>query len=556
LLAVDEGISTEEYRVRIVTQSELEIAGTDDTHQYTGSKWGRYLRSTETLYNLQKQYRERFVPLRELVRIHRGITTNCDDFFIVSDITTDALNSYTSARSFRDRYGVLRQQVESREIAIIQRSDGVELPIEKHRLRPILKTARDFSWFSTSHVESIDYAVYIPENRNDLSRLSRAYVEAGERESWHRAASFQALQNAGGNWYTLREADIAPILFIKTMQYTPLVLLNDAGLLANQRLYEIYPLEGVDAGALCAVLNSTLFACERYAAVKALGREGAIDIEVFSANALRTPDLRQLQDGDIERLQTAMAALSNREIQTMREGPLSEMGQAAAEAYISRHPVNPEIWPAELHDEARQEIDRIVLKCIGVPEREISGTIERMYNELVEHIRKLRVLELEAQTNRLGVSRSSAPNPRQLADEIWAGLIAVEGIESLAIPEAFLDDNDETITVYLPAANRITREEPRLFDINTVYACRVGRTRIELESAEQLDYVILLAEHGVAGDIPVPLNRERCLTITNNIKDYLELVISRLTSHAAEYSSDEEFRRKIIREGIKTLVRR
>lgn len=52
---------------------------------------------------------------------------------------------------------------------------------------------------------------------------------------------------------------------------------------------------------ILALLNSTVFACERYAAVKALGREAAIDVEVFTASSFRTPDLRRFSEGDVQR---------------------------------------------------------------------------------------------------------------------------------------------------------------------------------------------------------------------------------------------------------------
>jgi hypothetical protein len=168
---------------------------------------------------------------------------------------------------------------------------------------------------------------------------------------------------------------------------THLVLLNDAKVLANQRLYEVYPIEGIDAEALCAVLNSTVFACERYAAVKALGREAAIDVEVFSANSIKTPDLRLLNDRDIELLRNAMRELSKREVGPILEESLLQMTHSVATAYISRYPVSSQVWPDELRDSVRQEIDRLVLKSVGVTDKDVSHTREKLYNELTEHTR-------------------------------------------------------------------------------------------------------------------------------------------------------------------------
>ena len=221
-----------------------------------------------------------------------------------------------------------------------------ELPLETAHLRPIIKTARDVNRFITSVIDS-ELAVVITENRRQLSALTRRYVEAGEREGWHLLPSFAAIQEGEGNWYTLRTAEAAGILFIKTMQYSPIVLWNDAEMLTNQRLYTVKLNNGLDALALCGVLNSTIFACERYAAVKALGREAAIDVEVFSANAYKTPDIRLLSNRDVEVLRFAMRRLAEREVHMVVEEPLMRLGHAAAVAYAATTPINQDVWPRE-----------------------------------------------------------------------------------------------------------------------------------------------------------------------------------------------------------------
>lgn len=405
ILQAERDVNCEEFRIRIVSQAELEdegIVGGRDV----GSKWGRYLRSTDTLYALQDVLREAFTPLRQLGPVKRGITTNCDKFFIVSDVSLDALK-IEDQRAFRENFGVRRALVESGELRIVRRSDGYQQPLENIYLRPMLKTARDVEWFSTSQIENSHYAVTLQDGLPRLSEFARRYVAAGEREDWHLSPSFESIHESGGNWYSLRDAEPAPILFVKTMQYTPVVLLNDAGLIANQRLYKVEPVPGVSPLALCAVLNSTLFACERYAAVKALGREAAIDVEVFSANAFRVPDMRRIEASDLQSLESAMLELAVRRVGPMVEEHLLQLGLAAARAYVQRHPISPDIWPQELCNQTRQTIDRIVLKIIGVPQNEIEATRRTMCDELVAHTRRLRILELEAQLNRQGQAQNA-----------------------------------------------------------------------------------------------------------------------------------------------------
>lgn len=554
LLQTNEDISGEHFRVRILPQEALEESGQDGEQSYIGSKWGRYLRSTETLYSLQKQRPREFVPLRALGDIRRGTTTNRDDFFIVTDISEESLHSIKDARLFRSKYHVDRRRVEAREVRVVSRKDGVELALETLHLRPIIKTARDVKRFSTSHIDH-DFAVFLPGDRVDLSRLARAYVEAGEREGWHRAPSFEAIRDAGGNWYTLRESEFAPILLVKTMQYSPFVLWNDGELLANQRLYNLRPLAGVDPLALCAVLNSTIFACERYAAVKALGREAAIDVEVFSANAYRTPDIRRLSESQVDSLRDAMRSLANRDVGSMLEDELSETSYQAALDYAHRQQIQRGVWPAELVDSAREQIDEIVLRLIGVPLREIGRTRERIVNELLAHTRKLKILELEAQINRQGQDNDAHPSARNLADTIWRHVENDEKFQPQHVPDDFFPPSIRTRTLNLPPG-RSAIEHPNLFESNKRFVVRAGRTSMEFGSLEEALYVSMLSDYGVSGDVEIPVEPKICKKVVDDIQQYHTQFSELFQERAADVTSDEDFQRRIVKEGWKRTIER
>jgi hypothetical protein len=545
---------TTDYRIRTLRQDQLEEAGTEAGGNYVGCKWGRYLRSTETLYSLQKHHSNRWVPLRVLAPVRRGITTNRDDFFIVSDISEEAVRRVSGTRAFQDRFGVTRERVIAREVSIVRRKDGVELALDTRYLRPIIKTARDISSFVTQGLDH-EFAVVIPDDRQDLTCLANLYVAAGEREGWHQLPSFQAIQDNGGNWYSLRESDVAPILLIKTMQYSPMVLLNDARLLANQRLYTVRMLPGVDSVVLCAVLNSTVFACERYAAVKALGREAAIDVEVFSANAYKTPDVRELSSDDADSLRNLMLELARRRVGNMVEEPLMQLGRSSAVAYASQNPVSREVWPTELSDPVRERIDLIVLRLIGVPPDEVEQTRERMVNELVEHTRKLRLLELEAQINRQGTGGSHGTSPRQLADEIWTQLIESERLTPRRVPHDFLTPNEVASIVHLPVA-KVRVEQPDLFDAQRSFVVRTDRTVVFRGPQDQALYLTRLAELGAVGDVVVPGDPDTCRRMLAMIEEYREEFVALFGNRVAEVTSDNELHARIMNEGWKRVVNR
>lgn len=551
ILAESSDAENNNYRIRTISQRELEQLGVNEEGAYVGSKWGRYLRATSTLYRLQRQHSDRFVPLSRLASIQRGTTTNCDAFFLVKNVSAEALGSIHNAQQFRERYGVSRNQVADGHISIIRRRDNVAFALESRYLVPILRTARDYSWFNTAHVGSDYFAISIPENRAAVSRLAETYIRAGERERWHLSPSFRSVE---GNWYTLRNAtQIAPILFIKTMQYTPLVLLNDDGLLANQRLYNVHPHQGINELALSAVLNSTLFACERYAAVKALGREAAIDVEVFSARAFLTADITRYTDTMIGRLEETMRQLTQREVGPLLEEVLIHAGHAEAKAYIEHNSVNSGVWPAELRDETRQQLDRLVLSGLGVDESDIPQIQEGLYNDLTEHVRKLRLLELEAQINRRGASVGTDPSPRQLADEIWAQLIETETIQPRAIPDDFVDNSTELLSIHIPVG-RVSVGSRSLFDQGRFF-CLVGRTRVEFDTEDQMKYATFLANLGIAGTMEIPFDDDVCQTALQQMTQYLDEVTEVFSAAAAEITGEGELQRRIVREGIRRITR-
>ena len=420
----------------------------------------------------------------------------------------------------------------------------------------MLKTARDTYNFVTSQINDYGFAVYIRGKRDTVSDLARAYIRAGEREGWHRTSSFVKVAEAGGDWYTLRDAEPVPILFVKTMQYTPVVMWNDGQLLANQRLYKVRPLDGVNPLALFAVMNSTLFACERFGSAKALGREAANDVEVFTARGLFVPDVRRLSGDDIAKLGEAARELFSRSATSMLEEPLERLGLAPANAYVRQTAICKEVWPVELQNVSRHRIDEVLLKSLGISSKKAAEVRERIYNELVEHSRKSRLLELEAQVNRRGIANSSAPTPREHAESIWAELMTEGEVSIMDVPGDFIDRSIATHMLQVPTARCATIEGRSVFGEDSGFVGRFGRRLVEFDTEEALEYAVLLANNGICGDVTVPTDPDTCRKVTNAIRDYLVLVKTRFQQKAADITSDDGVQAKIVHERMREIVKR
>lgn len=79
---------------------------------YTGYKWGIFLRAPEVFAKLLRNCSDRFVPLGIIAKLRRGITSGCDDFFYPTDITDEALKTVQDHSKFEERYGIRRSQTD------------------------------------------------------------------------------------------------------------------------------------------------------------------------------------------------------------------------------------------------------------------------------------------------------------------------------------------------------------------------------------------------------------------------------------------------------------
>jgi len=79
--------------------------------------------------------------------IQRGVTTGCDDFFILTDVTAEALAAEKDPVEFKLRYRCPRKEVESGKVCIARSGDGSEHPIEAGFLLPEVQ--------SLMHIEAV-----------------------------------------------------------------------------------------------------------------------------------------------------------------------------------------------------------------------------------------------------------------------------------------------------------------------------------------------------------------------------------------------------------------
>ena len=231
-----------------------------------------------------------------------------------------------------------------------------------------------------------------------------------------------------------------------------------------------------------------------------------------------------------------------------------EAGLEEARVYAAQHPVSEAVWPKELRDPDRQQIDLLILRGMGLSAPDAEATRLRLYNELVALTRRAKLLELEAQVNRRGRG-GEAPSAVQLVDDLLAELTASGQATIRTLPDDFLPPGGDTVATSLPAG-KVTVGTEDLFNRGREYSLRFGRDHlVAFGSEEQRGLAVLLAAH-VRGELKLPKHAADCAATEGAIRHYLDDLLPRLEAGAAAITENKELRAKIIREAMKRLLPR
>ena len=76
----------DDLRVYCKPQKELWDEGFDDEMQeYTGSKWGKYIRAPQIFFTILEKAKDQLIPLKKIATVRRGITTGANEFFYLTE---------------------------------------------------------------------------------------------------------------------------------------------------------------------------------------------------------------------------------------------------------------------------------------------------------------------------------------------------------------------------------------------------------------------------------------------------------------------------------------
>jgi len=116
-------------------------------------------------------------------------------------------------------------------------------------------------------------------------------------------------------WFDLTGHRRALALWVKERQYRHFAPANPGNLIANCRLYEIYPPRELnDPDLWGGLLNSSIVFLSCYQYGRPVGNEGLWETMVVEANMMRVPDPRKVTGAQRRRLAEAFRVMNNRPV--------------------------------------------------------------------------------------------------------------------------------------------------------------------------------------------------------------------------------------------------
>jgi hypothetical protein len=497
---------------------------------YTGYKWGMFLRAPEIFFTLKRKCTNTLVPLGQIAEIKFGTKTGCDEFFFPYDITDKAVAETISDREFKDHYGIRRSDTEDIRILLAGKKE-VKL-IEAEYLEPEIHSLRDNKLIDIDVDRLARKVLMISKTKYEVRKqYVLKYIEWGEKQGYHEGTSVKGRISSDRGWYDLTWAPRPDLIFPKIQQYRHIISTNTSHLICNSSLLAVFS-QKVSPELLCAVLNSTITALFKQYFARIHGREGSLQLDVYSARIMPVADPREASNGVAKRLKKALAAMRSREAT-----PLVDVD--------SEEPA----LTGDLTFSDRQELDDAVLELLGFTNPKLRAAIQQeIYFEITKIYRQIRAGELVMRRYRSITARAGRPTPHSIADEIWDQLGDKPTFKS---PLDFLPPKIKLRGIDLPEG-RARIIKGNLFESNGV---QIGDVKFETDDMLSAILIKRLSDMGFVGKLPIPVDPLHCREVLEAHDEYVNQTNQAFNELAAALTSDENIQGRVVRELWKRMRR-
>jgi type I restriction-modification system DNA methylase subunit len=515
-------------------QSSLHEPALAYGRQYRGTKWGVYLRAPDFYFEMMRKFGGGTTPLGEIATVRYGFKSGCDDFFILEDISQEALAEEKDAAAFKLRYRCPRKLVADGKVCIARSGDGSEHPIETEFLLPEVQ--------SLMHIEKV--LIRTKDVRHRMLVVSQPksalkgkyvlhYIHFGERETFGTKIPTHKRPSCSSRklWYDISNYPVGNIILPIIVQYRHIISWNKNRLPVNHALMVVAGDPGISDKALAAVLNSTLTAFIKPFFSRKLGNEANTQLDVYAAKMLPVVGVSRLPKDAVKRLEAAFDALEERPVTGLVEERL-----LAAQNWdtLTDRDAEPRDVPEELKHADRQNLDREVLLALGVPKSEVESWLQRLYRETTKFFNAARLVEFQAMRNRLRTKKGRVASPHEIAREIFEEF---DRTRLRRLPEDFFDAAEPVDVFELPAGKAKLFEENDFLDATTLL---VGKEKLTLRHRAQAELARVCCDYGAGNFLKLPVSEAVCRRVLKDWSAHLGELTAEFRRLAAERTDDEE----------------
>jgi methylase of polypeptide subunit release factors len=552
------------YRLRIVKQGDLWDQGVSlgavmgEADKYYGGKWGLHLRAPDLWFDLIDRCGKNFSALGEIAIIRRGITSGKDSFFFPKDYSRDALTKYPNAKDFEAAYRVPRQEVESGEVSLILCGEGLSEvhPIESKYLESEIHSLMEIDGFTVTSADCSRKIILIDKKKKSLKgTYALQYIQWGESQNVHVGATCASRGTDEREWYDLTYSQRPDIVLPKIQQYRLISFLNPDNLYPASSLLGIYDLDKDYVKALCGILNSSVSIMSRILYARILGNEGNIQLDVYLAQMMLTPDIRKASSSLLLKIEKAFNRMSERKVLAfLSERRLREMSYRQKDKEDELEQLSN---ICELDMDDRHELDDAVLELIGLNNRkERKEYLDKLYRYLNEFFEWTRQKEEKAILNKAANSRRGKTQPSDIAKQIMTEIEERDQHLFKDYESNFLDSSKPFDTYDVPLEG-IPEVFSDLF-ISTGVKFNLGRKkRLEIATRTETQARLLceVTKWGIRGLVRIPYQEDECQKILNSYTIFMKQREDRIWQLIEERTKDEDIQQKIYEALITMLTK-
>jgi hypothetical protein len=516
---------------------------------YYGGKWGVFLRAPDLWFRFVNDFDKKLSPLGDIADVRFGVKSGKDCFFFPIDVSEKKLKKHSAPDKFRDIYGVERNIIKSGKVKLVLCGEGRgEIrPLESKYLEPEIHSLMEIEGFEVRPENCSRQILLVDKLKRELKdTYVLDYINWGEKQGFHKGATCASRVTENKEWYDLTGHKRAPALWPKERQYRHIAPANDNKLIANCRLYEIYPPEEFDNPDLWGgILNSTWTIFSSFQFGRPVGNEGNWSTMVIDVNMMLVPDPRKANKKYLEKISKAFRKLKERKAlfflseKRLKRMAFTKFGKQAELEKLSDK--------CELDMSDRRELDLAVLEMLGVSKKnDREHQVDDLYKYLREFFESIRQKEEAAIENKKRAKRRGPVRPNEIAAQIYNEIQEKEPKLLRKYDSDFLRPDEPYDVFDLPS----TGEAEVHHDLFMKHGVRFMKGKrhietIEVNSEQQAKLLCLIANSEKRRLIRIPRDDKECKRLEISFGRFINSRQARLIECVEDRTADKDMKEKI-----------